>query len=148
MFSPFPGPKTLRILLVEDSPSDVRLMREALSAHNSSHELLVVTDGEQAVRFLRHEPPYTDSPRPDLVFLDLNLPRLDGRDVLSMMKADPALRSIPVIVLTTSESDQDVHNAYDLHANCYIRKPGDFDEFLRIVRACEDFWFNIVRLPQ
>ena len=124
-------------------------MREALAASGSQHhELLVVQDGEQAMRFLHHEPPFNDSPRPDLVFLDLNLPKMDGREVLSTMKQDVALRSIPVIVLTTSASDQDVHSAYDLHANCYIRKPGDLDEFLRVIRACEEFWFHVVRLPQ
>lgn len=138
----------IRILLVEDAQSDVRLMREALAVSASPHELLVVQDGEQAMRFLHREPPYTDSPRPDLIFLDLNLPKMDGREVLSVMKKDARLRSIPVIVLTTSGSDHDVCSAYDLHANCYIRKPGDLDEFLRIIRACEEFWFRVVRLPQ
>jgi two-component system, chemotaxis family, response regulator Rcp1 len=138
----------VHILLVEDNPGDVRLMREALT-HNggSNNKLLVVEDGEQALRFLRRTEPYADSVRPDLIFLDLNLPRKDGREVLAEIKVDPSLRRIPVIVLTTSEAERDVHRAYDLHANCYVRKPTDLDEYLEVIRACENFWLRIVRLP-
>ena len=137
---------TVTILLVEDNPGDVRLMREALSPKGST-KLLVVEDGEQAIRFLRRANPYADSPRPDLIFLDLNLPRKDGREVLAEIKADTSLRRIPVIVLTTSEADRDVHRVYDLHANCYVRKPTDLDDYLSVIRACENFWLNVVRLP-
>jgi two-component system, chemotaxis family, response regulator Rcp1 len=139
-------PSTVTILLVEDNPGDVRLMREALCP-NGSKKLLVVEDGEQAIRFLRRANPYADSPRPDLIFLDLNLPRKDGREVLAEIKADTSLRRIPVIVLTTSEADRDVHRVYDLHANCYVRKPTDLDDYLSVIRACENFWLHIVRLP-
>ena len=139
-------PSTVTILLVEDNPGDVRLMREALSP-TGSKKLVVVEDGEQAIRFLRRANPYADSPRPDLIFLDLNLPRKDGREVLAEIKADTSLRRIPVIVLTTSEADRDVHRVYDLHANCYVRKPTDLDDYLAVIRACENFWLHIVRLP-
>ena len=138
---------TVTILLVEDNPGDVRLMREALMPGVASKTLQVVEDGEQAIRFLRRADPYAESTRPDLIFLDLNLPRKDGREVLAEIKSDLVLRRIPVIVLTTSEADRDVHRAYDLHANCYVRKPTDLDEYLSVIRACENFWLNIVRLP-
>lgn len=135
------------ILLVEDNPGDVRLMREALSPNGVSKKLIVAEDGEQAIRFLRRAEPFADSARPDLIFLDLNLPRKDGREVLAEIKSDTMLRRIPVIVLTTSEADRDVDRAYDLHANCYVRKPTELDEYLSVIRACENFWLRIVRLP-
>ena len=141
------GRPAATILLVEDNPGDVRLMREALSPTSTSKKLTVVEDGEQAIRFLRRVDPFADAARPDLIFLDLNLPRKDGREVLAEIKSDKGLRRIPVIVLTTSEADRDVLRAYDLHANCYVRKPTDLDEYLSVIRACESFWFNIVRLP-
>lgn len=137
----------VNILLVEDNPGDVRLMREALATNASATRLLVVEDGEQAIRFLHREGPYAEAVRPDLIFLDLNLPRRDGREVLAEVKADHELRRIPIIVLTTSEADKDVQRAYELHANCYIRKPTDLDEYLSVIKACENFWLNIVRLP-
>ena len=140
-------PVAVHILLVEDNPGDVRLMKEALSESKEYCRLTTVEDGEQAVRFLRRVEPFTDAVRPDLIFLDLNLPRKDGREVLAEIKSDAGLRRIPVIVLTTSEADRDVHRAYDLHANCYVRKPTDLDEYLSVIRACEKFWLHIVRLP-
>ena len=140
-------PMAVNILLVEDNPGDVRLMKEALSESKEYCRLTTVEDGEQAVRFLRRLAPFADAVRPDLIFLDLNLPRKDGREVLAEIKSDSGLRRIPVIVLTTSEADRDVHRAYDLHANCYVRKPTDLDEYLSVIRACEKFWLHIVRLP-
>ena len=136
------------ILLVEDNPGDVRLMKEALGANGVNQELHVVTDGDQAVRFLQRRPPYEYAVRPDLIFLDLNLPKKDGREVLADVKADSELRRIPIIVLTTSEADRDVQNAYNLYANCYVRKPADLDEYLHVVRACEVFWSKIVVLAK
>lgn len=143
-FAPRP---VLSILLVEDNPGDVRLMREALLTNGTSSRLMVVEDGEAALRFLQRKPPYADAERPDLIFLDLNLPRRDGREVLAQIKADKDLRTIPVIVLTTSEAHKDILQAYDLHANCYIRKPSDLDEYLRVIRTCEHFWCSVVKLP-
>jgi CheY-like chemotaxis protein len=135
------------ILLVEDNPGDVRLMREALSMNGMSKTLNVVEDGEQALLFLRRNAPFSDAPRPDLIFLDLNLPRKDGREVLAEIKTSNEFRQIPVIILTTSESDTDVKRAYELHANCYVKKPTDLDEYLSVVKACESFWLHVVRLP-
>ena len=136
-----------RILLVEDNPGDVRLMREALAANGMSKALSVVEDGEQALSFLKRRGTYSEAPRPDLIFLDLNLPRKDGREVLAEIKESNDLRRIPVIVLTTSESEIDVKRAYELHANCYVKKPTDLDEYLSVVKACESFWLHVVRLP-
>jgi two-component system, chemotaxis family, response regulator Rcp1 len=136
------------VLLVEDNPGDVRLTREALSdakVHNNMH---VATDGVQALAFLRKQGPYAHAPRPDLVLLDLNLPKKDGREVLAEIKTDPNLRRIPVVVLTTSESEQDILKAYHLHANCYVTKPVDLEQFIRVVKAIDDFWVRIVKLPQ
>jgi chemotaxis family two-component system response regulator Rcp1 len=135
------------ILLVEDNPGDVRLMREALATNGMSKSLSVVEDGEQALSFLKRNGSFKQAPRPDLIFLDLNLPRKDGREVLAEIKASSDLRRIPVIVLTTSESDNDIKKAYELHANCYVKKPTDLDEYLSVVKACESFWLHIVRLP-
>jgi chemotaxis family two-component system response regulator Rcp1 len=136
------------ILLVEDNPGDVRLMREALKANEMSKALSVVEDGEQALFFLKRSGVFADAPRPDLIFLDLNLPRKDGREVLAEIKSSNDLRRIPVIVLTTSESDVDIKKAYELHANCYVKKPADLDEYLSVVKACESFWLHVVRLPR
>jgi two-component system, chemotaxis family, response regulator Rcp1 len=135
------------ILLVEDNPGDARLFKEALAMHSADANLRVVEDGEDAMRLLRGEEPFAAVHRPDLVVLDLNLPKKDGREVLAEMKGDPNLRRIPVIILTTSDADSDVNRAYDLHANCYIRKPADFDHFMMAIGACETFWLNVVRLP-
>lgn len=142
--------KTLRpsdVLLVEDNPSDVYLTQVAFRQSSSESQIHVVEDGIQAMAFLRGEPPYANAPRPDLVLLDLNLPRKDGHRVLEEMKADPGLRGIPVIVLTTSTAEADVTRCYERHANCYIAKPVDFDHFERVVHEIESFWFQCVRLP-
>lgn len=135
------------ILLVEDNPGDVRLTREALTESKLNIELHVVRDGEEAMAFLRREGAYVNSQRPDLVLLDLNLPKLDGREVLARLRADANLRRIPVVVLTVSTAEEDVLRSYDLAANCYISKPIDLDQFVTVVRAIEQFWFQIVKLP-
>jgi len=137
----------IEILLVEDNPGDVRLTREALKEGKVKNRLTVASDGVEAMAFLRREGEYASSPRPDLILLDLNLPRKDGREVLAEIKADPALRRIPVVVLTTSDAEQDVLRSYNLHANCYVTKPVVLEKFLAIVRSLEDFWLTIVRLP-
>jgi CheY-like chemotaxis protein len=139
--------RPIRVLLVEDNPADVRLTREAFKDWRLLMDLDVAVDGVDAMAYLRREPPYTDAAAPDIVLLDLNLPRMDGREVLAEMKSDPALRHIPVAVLTTSTADADIFRSYDLHANCYIAKPVDFGDFVRVVAALGDFWFTIVRLP-
>lgn len=139
--------RAIQILLVEDSPGDVRLTEEILRDAKIANDLHVVTDGEDAMDFLRGIGAHADAPRPDVMLLDLNLPRKDGREVLAEIKADPLLRRIPVIVLTTSSADEDVLHSYDLNANCYITKPIDLDEFISVVRSIEDFWLSIVRLP-
>jgi CheY-like chemotaxis protein len=139
--------RTIDILMVEDDPGDVRLTREALKGSKLLHSLNVVEDGVAALDYLRRNPPYQEAVRPDLVLLDLNLPRKDGREVLAAMKQDPALRAIPVVILTTSQAEEDVLRAYNLNANCYVTKPVDFDQFMRIVRTIEEFWLNVVTLP-
>ena len=139
--------RPIEILLVEDSPGDVRLTREALNESKVSNNLNVAVDGVEALAFLRREGVYADAPRPDIILLDLNMPRKDGREVLAEIKADPELRRIPVVILTTSTSDEDILKSYDLNANCYITKPVDFTQFIKVVLAVEDFWFSIVRLP-
>ncbi len=139
--------KVAEILLVEDNPGDVLLTQEALSEFKVANRLHVVEDGVQAMSFLRHEPPYQDTDRPDLIMLDLNLPRKDGREVLAEIKKDEDLKSIPVVILTTSDADEDICRAYHLHANCYITKPVIFEKFIKVVRSIEDFWFGIVKLP-
>jgi two-component system, chemotaxis family, response regulator Rcp1 len=136
-----------QILLVEDSPGDVRLTREAMRDARMANELHVVGDGEAALDFLHRRGPYADTPRPDIVLLDLNLPRKDGREVLEEMKADDELRRIPVIVLTTSAAERDVLRSYDLHVNAFVTKPLDLDGFVQVVRSIESFWLSIVRLP-
>lgn len=138
----------LQILLVEDNPGDITLTREAFDEGKLHHRLHVVMDGVEALRYLRREGEYTESPTPDLILLDLNLPKRDGRQVLEDIKRDPVLREIPVIVLTTSDDEADVHRAYGLHANCYLTKPVDMDEFLHVVRSLEEFWLTLVRLPR
>lgn len=137
----------IEILLVEDNPGDVRLTMEALREAKVLNHVTAVPDGVGAMAFLRKEDPYADTPRPDLVLLDLNLPRRDGREVLAEMKETPDLRKIPVVILTTSTAEMDILKSYDLGANCYIAKPVDLDRFLEVVKSIEDFWLTIVRLP-
>ena len=139
--------KPVEILLVEDSPGDVRLTKEALKDSKVANTITVAEDGVEAMALLRREGKYAESVRPDLILLDLNLPRKDGRQVLEELKADEALKSIPVIILTTSQADEDIIRTYNLHANCYITKPVDLDKFLEVVRTIEDFWLSIVKLP-
>jgi CheY-like chemotaxis protein len=136
------------ILLIEDSPGDVRLMHETLSDSGLSVDLHLAQDGVEAMAFLRREGAYRDKPRPDLILLDLNLPKKSGRESLAEIKADPELRGIPILVLTTSEDEKDIFEAYDLHANCYIAKPLDLVRFARIVKLIEEFWLKTVKLPK
>jgi CheY-like chemotaxis protein len=137
----------IEILLVEDSPGDARLTREALKDGRIHHNLHVASDGLEALAFLRAQGVHAGAPRPDLILLDLNIPKMDGREVLAEIKADPDLVRIPVVVLTTSKAEEDIARSYDLHANCYIDKPVDLDQFMLVIRAIEDFWLTIVRLP-
>jgi chemotaxis family two-component system response regulator Rcp1 len=137
----------IQVLLVEDNPGDVRLTREALRDGKVRNNLSVAPDGVEALAFLRRQGKYADAPRPDVILLDLNLPKKDGREVLEEVKADPSLRNIPVVILTSSEAERDIAQAYDLHANCYITKPVDLDQFITVVKSIEDFWFTIVKLP-
>jgi CheY-like chemotaxis protein len=136
-----------QILLVEDNPADADLTREGLADGRLLHTLHHVTDGVQALQFLRREGKYAGVPTPDLVLLDLNLPKMDGREVLQVIKGDPVLRRIPVVVLTSSKAEADIVRSYDLHANCYMCKPVDLNQFLDTVRQIEEFWFTVVRLP-
>jgi chemotaxis family two-component system response regulator Rcp1 len=140
--------KPIDILLVEDSPTDVLLAQEALDHAKVLNNLHVVQDGVEAMSFLRCEGKYSEAPRPDLILLDLNLPRKDGREVLQEIKGDDVLKRIPVVVLTTSKAEEDIFRAYGLHANCYVTKPVDFNQFTEVVRAIENFWFTVVSLPQ
>jgi CheY-like chemotaxis protein len=140
--------KPIEILMVEDSPSDAQLTIEALHAAKIVNRLHHVEDGVAALQFLRQQGPYADVPRPDLILLDLNLPRKDGREVLEELKRDPDLKVIPVVVLTTSRAEQDVLRSYQLHANCYVTKPVDFTQFMGVVKAIENFWLTIVTLPK
>jgi chemotaxis family two-component system response regulator Rcp1 len=139
--------KPIEILLVEDNPGDVRLTVEVFKEAKMKNNLHVVMDGVEAMAFLRQEREYRDVPRPDLILLDLNLPKKDGREVLEEIKNDAALKSIPVVVLTTSKADEDVIGTYDLHVNCYIVKPVDFNQFIRVIEGIEGFWLTIVKLP-
>lgn len=141
-----PG-RVVEILLVEDNPGDARLAIEAFREARVRNNLSVVGDGEVALAFLRREAPYTQAPRPDLILLDLNLPRKSGRELLRDIKSDPGLGRIPVVVLTTSQAEDDIAQAYDLNANCYITKPVDLNEFFEVVQAIENFWLKTVRLP-
>ncbi len=138
----------IEILLVEDNPGDADLARDALDESKLMNNLHVLTDGEAATDFLFRRNDYTDVPRPDLIILDLNLPRKSGLEVLQEVKTAPALRGIPVVILTTSEEERDVLQSYEDHANCYITKPIDLDKFHKVVDSIEDFWFSIVRLPK
>jgi CheY-like chemotaxis protein len=140
-------PNPIEILLVEDNAGDARLAREALRDAKVRNHLSWVSDGAEALAFLRREGKYSQAPRPDLILLDLNLPRKDGREVLTEIKADERLRRIPVVVLTTSRAEEDILRAYQLSANCYISKPVDLDQFMKVVRNIEDFWLTLVRLP-
>ncbi|MBO2449118.1 response regulator [Actinomadura barringtoniae] len=141
-------PRPIEVLLVEDDPGDVLLTTEAFEHNKVKNNLHVVNDGEQAMAFLRREDKYADSPRPDLILLDLNLPRKDGREVLEEIKGDAELRSVPVVVLTTSEADEDILRSYNLHANAYVTKPVDFDQFIQVVRQIDDFFVTVVKLPR
>ena len=141
------GVSPIEILLVEDNPGDVRLTEEAFKEGRVYNHMSVAGDGVEALAFLRREGKYADAPRPDLVLLDLNLPRKSGREVLAEIKGDPRLADIPVVVLTTSAAESDILRSYELHANCYITKPVDLSQLLRVVKAIDDFWLSVVRLP-
>lgn len=142
-----PESKPIEILLIEDNAGDARLAREALRDAKVRNNLSWVSDGVEALAFLRREGKYAQAPRPDLILLDLNLPRKDGREVLTEIKADDKLKRIPVVILTTSQAEEDIVRAYHLNANCYISKPVDLDQFMKVVKTIEDFWLTIVRLP-
>jgi CheY-like chemotaxis protein len=137
----------VEILLVEDDPGDVLITREAIDASKFANNLNIVDNGEKALAYLRREAPYEGAARPGLILLDLNLPRLDGREVLAVIKADADLRRIPVVVLTTSSADEDIVRSYDLHANAYVTKPVDFEQFMSVVRQIDEFFISIVTLP-
>jgi len=139
--------KPIEILLVEDNPADARLTLETLKEEKLNNKLNVVKDGVEALAYLRQEGEFTNAVRPDLILLDLNLPRKDGREVLSEIKNNPKLKTIPIVVLTVSEAEKDIFAAYNLHANCYISKPLDLYQFSKVVRAIQDFWLTIVKLP-
>jgi CheY-like chemotaxis protein len=139
---------TIDVLLVEDDPGDVLMTREAFADYKIRNTLHVVTNGVEAMTFLRKEGEYAEAPTPDLILLDLNLPKMDGREVLAAVKDDPALRSIPVVVLTTSEAEEDVVRSYSLHANAYVTKPVDFERFVSVVQQIDDFFVSVVRLPK
>jgi two-component system, chemotaxis family, response regulator Rcp1 len=139
--------ETICILLVEDNPGDVRLTKEALKDAKVLNEVFVASDGVEAMQFLHKEGKFPDVPLPDLILLDLNLPRKDGREVLAEIKKDPALKRIPVVILTTSKTDEDIIKTYDLHANAYVTKPVDLNRFIEIMQSLEEFWFTIVKLP-
>jgi CheY-like chemotaxis protein len=137
----------IEVLLVEDDPGDVLMTQEAFEEHKVRNNLTVVNDGTEAIAYLRREGQYADVGRPDLVLLDLNLPRRDGREVLAEIKSDPDLRQIPVVVLTTSQADEDILRSYQLHANAYVTKPVDFDRFIAVVRQIDEFFVSVVKLP-
>jgi len=139
--------KPIDILLVEDNPGDARLTREALAQSKVRNILHYARDGEEALAFLRREPPFADMPTPDLVLLDLNLPRRDGREVLTDIKSDPRLMHIPVVILTSSQAEEDILRSYRLHANCFITKPVDLEQLTKVVQGIEQFWFTLVKLP-
>lgn len=137
----------IEILLVEDNPGDVRLTQEVLKEGKVHNKLSIVENGVQALNFLRKEQEFNDAPTPDLILLDLNLPKKDGREVLMEIKEDPELKKIPVVVLTTSQAEEDILKVYDLNANCYVSKPVDLGQFINVVKSIEDFWLSIVKLP-
>lgn len=139
--------KIVEILLVEDSPGDIRLTQEALRDSKISNNLHIAMDGEEALAFLKKEGKFSEKPRPDLILLDLNLPKKDGREVLDEIKRDNDLKRIPVVILTISEAEEDIFKSYNLHANCYITKPVDLEQFIKVIKATENFWFTIVKLP-
>jgi CheY-like chemotaxis protein len=139
--------RVVDVLLVEDDPGDVLMTQEAFADHKVHNRLHVVSDGVAAMAFLRKEGSYADATTPDLILLDLNLPKMDGREVLAAIKEDPKLRSIPVVILTTSEAEEDVLRSYSLHANAYVTKPVDFERFIDVVRRIDDFFVTVVRLP-
>jgi len=138
----------LEVLLVEDSPGDVRLTQEAFEAANMAVHLSVAVDGVEAMAFLKHEKAYLHSPRPDLILLDLNMPRMDGREVLALIKKDDNLKTIPIVILTTSEAEGDIVKSYQLHANCYLCKPVQLSAFENLVKSINDFWLTKAKLPQ
>ncbi|MEZ0271131.1 MAG: response regulator [Methylophilaceae bacterium] len=139
--------RPVEFLLAEDNPGDVRLTKEALRESKISNNLNVVPDGVEAMAFLRRTGNYANAPRPDVILLDLNLPKKDGREVLAEVKADPNLRLIPVVIITSSEAEQDVLKTYELHANCYVTKPVDLEQFIKVIQSIETFWLTIVTLP-
>ena len=141
-----PG-KPIDILLVEDNPGDVRLTQEAFKSNKITNNLYIVKDGVEAMAFLKREGDYADSPRPDLILLDLNLPKKDGREVLAEIKQDDTLKTIPVVILTTSSAEEDILKTYGLHANCYVTKPVELEQFMIVVKSIQDFWFTFVKLP-
>jgi len=141
------GGRPIQILMVEDNPDDIELTVEALKDARVANHLTAVQDGEEALSYLRCRGKYAQANRPDLILLDLNMPRKNGRDVLREIKNDPQLKRIPVVILTTSQAEDDILHTYDLHANCYITKPVDFNQFLKVVRSIEDFWLTVVKLP-
>ncbi len=140
--------RTADILLVEDSPGDIRLTMEALKESRITNNLHIVNDGVEAIDFLMKNGEYVNSPTPDLILLDLNLPKINGFEVLKKIKEDDLLKVIPVVVLTTSQSERDILQSYQLHVNCFVSKPIEFDEFFNVIRTIEDFWFTIVKLPK
>jgi CheY-like chemotaxis protein len=140
--------KSIDILLAEDNPGDADLAKEALEESKLKNQLFIVSDGQEALDFLYRKGKYQDVPRPDLILLDLNMPRVDGREVLKIVKQDKDLRSIPIVILTTSRADEDIIKSYNLHANCYISKPLDLDKFIEVVHNIENFWISIVTLPK
>jgi CheY-like chemotaxis protein len=140
-------PQSVDILLVEDNPGDVRLIQEALQSGKLLNRIATVSDGQKALAYLRKQGSYAQAPRPDLILLDLNIPRKDGREVLAEIKADPLLRSIPVVIVTSSHAEEDILRSYNTHANCYVTKPVDLEKFVAVVRAIEEFWVTIVKLP-
>ncbi|MGC2360408.1 MAG: response regulator [Thermoplasmata archaeon] len=142
-----PTPRPVQILIVEDNPADARLVREVMRDSKVLNEIQWVPDGVEAIAFLRHQGKYASAPRPNLIFLDLNMPRKDGREVLTEIKADESLRRIPIVVMTSSQAEEDIARAYDQHANCYVRKPIDFQQFHEVVKSLETFWFATVELP-
>jgi len=138
----------IEILLVEDNPGDVRLTKEALSESKIRNRISVVADGEEAMAFLRQEGKYRDAPRPDLILLDLNMPKKDGREVLAEVKRNPDFKRIPVVILTSSSAEQDIVQSYNLHANAYVTKPVGLEQFVSVVKQIEDFWLEVVKLPR
>jgi chemotaxis family two-component system response regulator Rcp1 len=140
--------KSVQILLVEDKPAAVRLTLEVFKENKAQNNLCVAKDGVEAMAFLRREGEYVDAPRPDLILLDLNLPKKDGREVLAEIKSDDELKRIPVVVLTVSDAEEDILNAYNLHANCYVTKPVHLPEFIKVAKSIESFWLNLVKLPE